>query len=266
VPETTGTEAAVANDSGNVALVVGGGTGMGFAAANRLARRGVPIVLSGRREDVLVKAGARLREAHPDSSVEIFPGDAGVAENARAMVALAVERFGGLDILVGAAGIYEEVEFTDIDEEAWRRTLTATLDAMAYPAIAAARQMKDAGGGRIVLISSIDADTSEPNVAAYNVAKAGVGALVRSIVVDCTRYGIQANAVAPGWVYTPMVASYLDNADPAVMEPLNPLARAGQADEIGNVIEYLALDAPAFLTGSTILVDGGQTIRAAWPG
>lgn len=181
------------------------------------------------------------------------------------MVDAAVEHFGRLDILVGAAGIYEAVPLPDLDAESWRRTLSATLDAMAFPAIAAVREMKKVGGGRIVLISSIDTTTSEPEVAAYNAAKAAVGGLVRSIVVDCAKDGIQANAVAPGWVYTPMVASYIDEAEPGSMDRINPLGRAADADEVGNVVEYLSLDAPPFLTGSTIVIDGGQTIRAAMP-
>jgi NAD(P)-dependent dehydrogenase (short-subunit alcohol dehydrogenase family) len=133
---------------------------------------------------------------------------------------------------------------------------------MAFPAIAAAREMKKLGGGRIVLISSIDTITSEPEVAAYNAAKAAVGSLVRSIAVDCSKDGILANAVAPGWVYTPMAAPYIDDAEPGMMERINPVGRAADPDEVGNVIEYLALDAPPFLTGSTITIDGGQTIRA----
>jgi NAD(P)-dependent dehydrogenase (short-subunit alcohol dehydrogenase family) len=256
----------VQNEStGKVALVVGGGTGMGYASAQRLAGRGVGLVLSGRREPVLVQAQQQIKDAHAGAGVEILAGDAGIEEQSQAMVQAAIEHFGRLDILVGAAGIYEAVDFPDLDANSWRRTITATLDAMAFPAIAAVREMKKTGGGRIVLISSIDTITSEPEVAHYNAAKAAVGALVRSIVVDCTKDGIQANAVAPGWVYTPMVASYIDEAEPGMMDRINPLGRAADADEIGNVIEYLALDAPQFLTGSTIFIDGGQTIRAAMP-
>lgn len=250
------------NDDVKVALVVGGGTGMGLATAARLAARGIRVTISGRREGVLGEARDKIKALHSGAEVEIHAGDAGVEPEARSMVGTAVERFGRLDILVGAAGIYEEVEFPDYDADSWRRTITATLDAMVFPAIAAARQMKETGGGNIVLISSIDTVTSEPVVAAYNTSKAAIGGLIRSIVVDCSKYGIQANAVAPGWVYTPMGASFVDEAEPGTFDKINPLARVGDADEIANVIEYLALDAPKFLTGSTIFVDGGQTIRA----
>jgi NAD(P)-dependent dehydrogenase (short-subunit alcohol dehydrogenase family) len=253
------------NSEPKVALVVGGGTGMGYASAQRLAGRGTKVVLSGRRESVLGEAQSHIKGTHSSAEVEILAGDAGVESEAQAMVAAAVEHFGRLDILVGAAGIFEEVEFPDYDAESWGRTIAATLNSMAFPAIAAARQMKAQGGGNIVLISSIDTATSEPAVAAYNTAKAAVGGLVRSIVVDCSKYGIRANAVAPGWVYTPLIASYVDEAEPGTFDRINPVARVADADEIANVIEYLALDSPTFLTGSTIFVDGGQTIRAAMP-
>jgi NAD(P)-dependent dehydrogenase (short-subunit alcohol dehydrogenase family) len=248
-----------------VALVVGGGTGMGYASAERLAGRGVKLVLSGRRESVLAEAQHKIKGLHPTAAVEILAGDAGTERVSQAMVGAAIEHYGHLDILVGAAGIFEIVDFPDLDENSWRRTITATLDAMAFPAISAVREMKKVGGGNIVLISSSNTVTSEPEVAAYNAAKAAIGGLVRSIVVDCTKHGIQANAVAPGWVYTPMVASYIDKGEPGMMNRINPLGRAGDADEIGNVVEYLALDAPRYLTGSTIFVDGGQTIRSAMP-
>jgi NAD(P)-dependent dehydrogenase (short-subunit alcohol dehydrogenase family) len=251
--------------SGPVALVVGGGTGMGYAAADRLAGRGVRLVLSARRHSALLDAQRRIREAHSRTDVQILAGDAGNEGQAQAMVEAAIQHFGRLDILVNAAGIYEAVSFSDLDGNSWRRTLGATLDAMVFPSIASVREMKKVGGGRIVLISSINAVTSEPDATAYNSAKSAVGGLVRSIVVDCSKDGIQANAVAPGWVYTPMVASYIDGAESEVMDRINPLGRAADADEIGNVVEYLALDAPSFLTGSTITVDGGQTIRAAMP-
>src|SRR5918911_93665 len=120
---------------GKVALVVGGGTGMGYASALRLAGRGVSLVLSGRREPVLVEAQQRIKDAHAGAAVEILAGDAGIEEQSQAIVKAAVQHFGGLDILVGAAGIYEAVDFPELDADSWRRTMTATLDAMAFPSI-----------------------------------------------------------------------------------------------------------------------------------
>jgi NAD(P)-dependent dehydrogenase (short-subunit alcohol dehydrogenase family) len=217
------------------------------------------VVLSGRRTPVLLQAQQRLQEAHDGAAVEIVAGDAGIEEQSQAMVQATIDHFGGIDILVGAAGIYERIDFADLDARSWRRTLTATLDAVTFPAIHAVREMKKRGGGRIVFVSSIAALVSDPKVTHYNAAKAAVGAVVRSIVLDCTTAGIQANAVAPGLVRTPMAEDYIESAAPGVMAKVNPLGRPGEPDEIGNVVEYLALDAPQFLTGSTIVVDGGTT-------
>jgi NAD(P)-dependent dehydrogenase (short-subunit alcohol dehydrogenase family) len=245
--------------NGKVALVVGGGTGIGYASAYRLAGRNVSVVLSGRRAPVLLQAQQRIVDAHNGAAVEIVAGDAGIEAESQTMVDAAVEYFGRIDILVGAAGVYEPIDFPDIDARSWRRTLTATLDAVTFPAIHAVREMKKTGGGRIVLVSSIAAVVSDPRVAHYNAAKAAVGAVVRSIVLDCTADGIQANAVAPGLVHTPMAEDYIESAAPGMMARVNPLGRPGEADEIGNVVEYLALDAPQFLTGSSVVVDGGTT-------
>jgi len=140
--------------------------------------------------------------------------------------------------------------------------MSTTLDAQLYPSVAAARVMADAGGGRIILISSINSPLSEPESTHYSAAKAAVSSLVRSIAVDVADRGIQANAVAPGWVHTAMVDDFVKQASPESLKRLNILGRVGQPDEIANVIEYLALDAPTYLTGATIFVDGGQTAMA----
>jgi NAD(P)-dependent dehydrogenase (short-subunit alcohol dehydrogenase family) len=118
------------------------------------------------------------------------------------------------------------------------------------------------GGGRFVLISSINAPLSEPESAHYSAAKAAVSSLARSMAVDLAKHDIQVNAVAPGWVHTAMVDEFVENATPETLKQLNILARVGQPDELANVIEYLLLDAPDYLNGATIFVDGGQTAMA----
>jgi len=245
-----------------VALVVGGGTGIGYAAAVRLARRGLAVVLAGRRDDVLGDAAVRLRSEVPGADVATVAGDGGREEDAARMVATAVDSFGGLDVLVNCAGIYEPVPFLELTEETWRRTMSATLDAQLYVGVAAARQMVERGGGRVVLISSINSPLSEPESAHYSAAKAAVSSLARSMAVDLSVHGISANAIAPGWVHTAMVDDFVRNASPESLQRLNMLGRVGQADEIANAIEYLSVDAPSYLTGATVFVDGGQTAMA----
>jgi NAD(P)-dependent dehydrogenase (short-subunit alcohol dehydrogenase family) len=245
-----------------MALVVGGGTGIGYAAAERLLRRGCAVAIAGRRESVLKEAAERLRSLTADAQVESIAADGGDQADAQRMIDRTVAALGGLTVLVNGAGIYEPVHFLDLDEESWRRTMSTTLDAQLYPSVAAARAMADTGGGRIILISSINSPLSEPESTHYSAAKAAVSSLVRSIAVDLADRGIQANAVAPGWIHTAMVDDFVKQASPESLQRLNVLGRVGLPDEVANVIEYLALDAPTYMTGTTVFVDGGQTAMA----
>jgi NAD(P)-dependent dehydrogenase (short-subunit alcohol dehydrogenase family) len=244
-------------------LIVGGGTGIGYAAAERLAERGVSLALAGRRLEVLESAREALLQQTPPVRVETVDGDAGVYEEAVRIVARSVELLGGVDICINCAGIYEPVDFLKLDTASWRRTMSATLDAIAYVSAAAARAMVTAGrGGRFVLISSINSPLSEPESAHYSAAKAGVSSLARSMAVDLAGHGIVTNAIAPGWVHTAMVDDFVREASAESLARLNVLGRVGRPDEVANVIEYLALDAPDYLVGTTIYVDGGQTAMA----
>jgi NAD(P)-dependent dehydrogenase (short-subunit alcohol dehydrogenase family) len=246
----------------NVALIVGGGTGIGLATAERLLRRGCAVALSGRREPVLVEAAEHLRSSIDGAEVETVAADGGSEADAQEMIEVTVEAFGALNMLVNCAGIYEPVHFLALEEDSWRRTMSTTLDAQLYPSVAAAKVMADAGGGRIILISSINSPLSEPESTHYSAAKAAVSSLARSIAVDLADRGIQANAVAPGWVHTAMVDDFVKQASPESLRRLNVVGRVGLPDEVANVIEYLALDAPTYLTGTTVFVDGGQTAMA----
>jgi gluconate 5-dehydrogenase len=245
------------------ALIVGGGTGIGLAAAQRLASRGLPVGLSGRRHEVLLAAREEILRRQPDARVEVAAADSAVEEEAHQMVASLAERLGPPSVLLASAGIYEGCEFLDLTEKAWRHTMTTTLDSTVFPAVAAARLMAARGSGRIVIIASTNSFISEPGSTAYSAAKAAASSLARSLCVDLAGSGIQCNAVAPGWIHTGMVDDFVHNATPEALRSINPLGRVGQPDEVANLIEYLALDAPDYLTGATILIDGGQTAAAA---
>jgi len=248
-----------------VTLIIGGGSGIGYASAVRLARRGHVVVLSGRRAAVLSEAAAKLEEAVAGASVSAIAGDAGVEADAQAVVAEVLDVHGGLDILVNCAGVYEPVDFRDLTTESWRRTISPTLDAQVYPAVAAARHMAEAGSGRIIPVSSVSSPLSEPLSAHYSAAKAAVSSLVRSMAVDLSAHGIQANAVAPGWIHTEMVDEFVRSVSTESLARVNLLGRVGQPDEVANVVEYLALDAPAYMTGGVVYIDGGQTAMALLP-
>jgi NAD(P)-dependent dehydrogenase (short-subunit alcohol dehydrogenase family) len=250
-------------DTGQVALVVGGGTGIGRASARQLAARGVAVMLTGRRAAKLEEAAGEIKGQHDAARVAWRSADAGVWSEAETTVAATVEEFGQIDIVVNAAGIYVPCAFHELTPELWREVMSATLDSMVYVSIAAARRMVEQRRGRILLTSSIDDRISEPWSAPYNAAKSATSSLVRSMALDLAPFNIQANAVAPGLVDTDM--TWLDKMTEEDLRWSNPLARAGTPDEIANVFTYLALDAPGFLTGEVIFVDGGKTTASRPP-
>jgi NAD(P)-dependent dehydrogenase (short-subunit alcohol dehydrogenase family) len=243
------------------ALIIGGGTGIGYASAQRLLDRGCAVVIAGRRESVLREAADRLG----GSRVSVVAGDAAVEAEAKHIVEEAAAAVGEIGVYVNCAGVYTPVRFEELGEAAWRDTIGPTLDAQVFPAVAMARAMKRAGGGRMVLMSSVSDPLSEPESAHYSAAKAAVSSLARSIAVDLSDAGITANAVAPGWIHTEMTDEFAQTASPESLRRVNLLARMGQADEVARVVEFLALDAPAYLTATTLYVDGGQTAMAMLP-
>jgi len=244
------------------ALIVGGGTGIGFAAASRLLRRGLSVGISGRRDPLLRQAREQLLSSHPDATVEVHAADSSVEAQAKEMVATLAGRLGPLAAFIDCAGIYEPCDFLEMTGERWQATIASTLDSTVYPAVAAARLMAGAGSGRMVLIASTNSVVSEESSAHYSAAKAAVSSLARSLCIDLAARGIQVNAVAPGWVHTAMVDDFVRSASAEALARINPLGRVGKPDEVANLIEYLALDAPDYLTGSTIFIDGGQTAMA----
>jgi NAD(P)-dependent dehydrogenase (short-subunit alcohol dehydrogenase family) len=248
-----------------VAVVTGGGTGMGFACARALARADHAVLIAGRRRDVLGQAAARIRDEVPGATVEAHRADVADTDDAPAIVEAAISKLGGVDVLVNAAGVYEPVHFLEMTAAAWDRTLDTLLRGSVLCSVAAARHMSANGGGRIVLFSSINGALSEPESAHYSAAKAALMSLARSMAVDLADHNVSVNAIAPGWVRTPMTEEFLVDATPEMLARINPLARVGDPDEIANFVLYLATEAPPYLTGATLFIDGGQTAAAPMP-
>jgi NAD(P)-dependent dehydrogenase (short-subunit alcohol dehydrogenase family) len=246
------------------AVITGGGTGLGYATAAVLHAEGWQLTLVGRRPEVLEAAATRLA-ASGDAPVATTVADLGAPTAAAEVIDGHVERFGGIDALVAAAGSYELVETRDLTAESWDATLDTQLRGAVLCASAAARPMVAAGRGRIVLLSSVNGIHSEPGSLAYSAAKAAIISVARTLAVDLAGTGVTANAVAPGWVITPMTEAYLATTTPEQLQRVNPLGRAGTPEEIAAVIRFLVVDAPEFLTGATITVDGGQTAMAPMP-
>lgn len=248
-----------------VAVVTGAGTGMGRAAAKALATAGFAVMVAGRREDMLDESRSEILASTPDAVVELRVTDVGQPAECDALIADSVERLGRVDVVVTAAASFEPAHVLDMTAAVWDSCMDVVLRGSVLVAVAAARQMKRVGSGRIILISSINGAVSEPETAHYSAAKAAIMSVAKSMAVDLSEHGIAVNAVAPGWVDTPMIAEFVAEATPADLARINPLARLGRPEELASVIAFLATDAPMFFTGSTLFVDGGQTAVAPMP-
>jgi 3-oxoacyl-[acyl-carrier protein] reductase len=246
-------------------LITGGGTGIGKATAARLAQGGYDVTIAGRRDDVLQASERELRQLAPSADVRSHVVDISRPDAGDELVAAHVERFGGLDALVTAAANYNPVPLLELTAADWDRTQNTILRGTTLCAVAAARVMVPAGQGRIVLISSVNANQSEPGTVDYSAAKAAVSSLTRSLAVDLGGSGVITNAIAPGWVDTPMTDGFVEPAEAGNLFGLNPLGRMGTAKEIADVAWFLVNDAPRFLIGSVIVVDGGQSVVASTP-
>lgn len=248
-----------------VAVVTGAGSGIGAATARALAEAGLRVVIAGRSEDKLDSVRDEITEAVDGASVLVKPTDVADPDQCEALIAAAADEYGTVDAVVTAAATFEPVHSLEMTAEAWDACLDILLRGSLLVATAAARRMKQQGGGRIILISSINGAVSEPETAHYSAAKAAINSLARSMAVDLAGDGIAVNALSPGWIDTPMIAEFVAEATKEDLARINPLARLGRPEEIAGVITYLATDAPDFLTGSTLFVDGGQTAIAPVP-
>jgi NAD(P)-dependent dehydrogenase (short-subunit alcohol dehydrogenase family) len=246
------------------AIVTGGGSGIGMATASVLRERGYAVTIASRRSDVLDRAVALLSSA-PGPEVRAHVTDVAVSSDVADLVTSHTKYFGGVDAVVTAAAAYNPVPFLDLTPEAWDATLNVSLRGSVMTALEAARVMRKAGSGRIVLISSINGFHSEPESVHYSAAKAALMSVVKSMAVDLAGTGVVSNAIAPGWVDTPMTAEFLATTTPDQMRRINTLGRAGRPEEIASVVAYLVTEAPEFLVGTTIFVDGGQTALAPMP-
>ncbi len=212
----------------------------------------------------MVEAAASVGgDAHAE--VATFAADLTSPDAPAQVVEQHVERFGGIDALVAGAGNYDLDDVRALTARHWDATLDLHLRAAVLSAGAAARHMSAVGRGRIVLLSSVNGLHSEPGSIAYSAAKTAIISVARSLAVDLAQNGVQANAVAPGWVTTPMTEGHLRTTSSEQLRRVNPMGRAGHADEIAGLVRYLIIDAPDFLTGSTITIDGGQTALAPMP-
>jgi NAD(P)-dependent dehydrogenase (short-subunit alcohol dehydrogenase family) len=249
---------------GRVALITGGGTGIGRASAIACAQEGAAVAVAGRRAELL---DAVVEEIAADGGRAIaVAGDVGRHDDAQRMVDATVRELGGIDVLVNCAGQELVAGVLDTDEAAWDRVMDTNLKAVYLLARAALPHMVAQGRGSIVNVASQLAFVGAKNFAAYTASKGGVINLTRSIALDHAEDGVRVNALCPGAVDTPLLRRQFDGQDgpQGTLEDLarlHPVGRLGQPEELARATVFLASDDASFMTGATLVVDGGYT---AW--
>ena len=246
--------------SGRAAIVTGGSRGLGLEMAEGLAEAGAALMLCARREQWLTPAVEALRAR--GFRVEARLCDVSKPEDVQAVVDAAVAAYGKVDILVNNAGVSWGEEPERMPLEKWRSVLDTNLTGAFLFAQAAGREMLKRRDGRIINVASVAGLRSAvagPHYAAYVASKAGLMGLTRELAATWGPQGIRVNAIAPGFFHSRLADPVIAQVEPLI-QARNPIPRVGAAGELKGVAVFLAADASSYITGQTIVVDGGGTI------
>lgn len=247
---------------GRVALVTGGSKGIGRAIALALAGDGADVALAARGEEDLA-AAAKEVEALGRRALPV-PTDVSDPEQVRALVDRTIGDLGGLDVLVNNAGGAPFLSTVDsIRPEGFEKYFRINFHSAFYATQAASRHLLEKGSGCVVNVASVAAFIASPGLTYYAGAKAALVSFTRTVAQEWAGHGVRVNAVAPGWIETDLNAQA--RQDPGFVESIRsqiPMGRWGTAEEVAAVVRFLASDAASFMTGSVVVVDGGQTLTA----
>lgn len=245
-----------------VAVVTGGGRGIGRGITDKLLSAGAKVMVAQRQP-----LSADLAD---DDRIAYVRADLSLRE-APYLIARAVEAtFGGADILVNNAGFMFEQSLDEMDEDNWDQMMAVNMRAPVFLAKALLPQMRKRGGGSIINIGSIEGIGANPYHAAYCGSKAGVHGFTRALAVDLGRDGVRCNAIAPGWINSDLSNDYINAQENSMQAQkdllaMHPIGRTGEPEDIGGLVVFLASDESTFLTGQVIVVDGGRTAKLPLP-
>ena len=249
--------------SGTAALVTGGASGIGRATAHALAREGAAVLIADLQQAAAEAVVAEITAGGGRAAAVTADG----ARDAAAMVEATIAAFGAINILVNNAGVFYPIDFLDADFNTWMRAVDVMYHGAFHCSQAAARAMvRQGGGGRIVNISSVNAFLGAVQSSHYNTAKGAIDQLTRCLAVELAPHGILVNGVAPGFVETPMaVVNGINEHETELFKQFYvgqrriPLARPAEPGEIAEAVVFLASQRCSYITGHTIVVDGGLT-------
>ena len=248
--------------AGRTAIVTGGAIGLGRTMAEFLAAFGASVAIVDLDEAGAVKAAREIGSASGVRAVGLRCNVASVKE-VQATVDRTVAELGTVDILLNNAGINVREPALDVSEEHWDRILDVNLKGMFFFAQAVGRVMVPRRSGKIINMSSIQGVIAHKLRSAYAASKGGVIAMTRQLAIEWAPYNVQVNSIAPSFFVTPMNKPLFDDKEfSAFIDSHTPLGRPGQPEELGGVVVFLASAASSFVTGHTILVDGGFTATA----
>lgn len=244
-----------------IAIVTGGGTGIGEAIAKTLAREGAKVAITGRRKDELERVVGEIERKGGQALA--LPGSVTNEQDVQEAVAATVRRFGRLDILVNNAGnLFHAARLHETSDQVWDETFDIFMKGTFRFTRAAIPQMLQQGGGSILNISTVGGLKAIPGFEAhaYQAAKAGVIMLTKTVAVHYAKQNIRCNCICPAGVITPPVADMLkDPQTKAFFESMHPTGRLGQPEEVAEATVYFASDESRWTTGSILSVDGGVT-------
>lgn len=244
---------------GKRAMVTGGSSGIGEAMARALGLAGAGVILVSRRGAELAAAAQRL--ANEGIAAQWVAGDLATPE-ATQQVARDVLALGAVDILVNAAGVNLREPFAEVTPASWMTQIHLHLSAPFFLTQALAPAMKQRGWGRVINIASLQSHRAFPNSAPYGAGKGGIVQLTRAIAVEWGPFGITCNAIGPGFFPTALTASVFDNSELAARHAAQTcLGRNGVLQDVNGLTVFLASDASAYVTGQTIMLDGGYTAK-----
>ena len=245
------------SSSKKIAIVTGGGSGLGFAISEKFTKNGIETIIVGRDENKLKQAKEKLGE-----KCHAMTCDVSDLSSIPEFISKVISQFGQIDVLVNNAGINMKKEFQDVTDEDFQKVITTNLTAVFVISREVVKQMLKQKSGSIINISSMAAQYGLPKVIAYSASKTAIDGMTRAMAVELSPRGIRVNAIAPGFIITDMTDKAL-NSDPerkAKVFGRTPMGYMGQPSDIGDAALFLAGDAAKYITGVVLPVDGGNSI------